>query len=405
MMPFDTLGFLVVEDHEFQRSVLMRQLKALGASNVHAAADGRSALAIVRDPDSRIDIVISDLDMPGMDGMEFIRHLADESGPRVSLILASALDRKLVASIGTMTQAYGVRLLGIAEKPLTQTRLQELVALHHPHQRTGGARGGAPSFSLDDIAAGLKRREFEPFLQPKVELATGRVRGAEALARWRHPEHGIVLPGAFIATLESSALIDDLTWTMLDQSADLCAQWRAAGLDLTVSVNMSLVSLGDLRLVDRVVDIVQAHGVDPAQIVLEITESAASSDTARALENLARLRLKGFGLSIDDYGTGYSSMQQLSRIAFTELKIDRAFVADSARHESTRVILASSLDMAKKLGLDAVAEGVESHADWVLLQQLGCDLAQGFLIARPMEASAFVPWMRGWDEVRAPKLT
>jgi EAL domain-containing protein (putative c-di-GMP-specific phosphodiesterase class I) len=210
----------------------------------------------------------------------------------------------------------------------------------------------------------------------------------------------MVPPNDFIPLAERTGLIAPLTAWVLRAAVRQCAEWRAAGLDLSVSVNVSLASLSDLRLVDRVVDIVQRHGVEPAQMVLEITESAASSDTARALENLARLRLKGFGLSIDDYGTGYSSMQQLSRIAFTELKIDRAFVSDSARHESTRVILASSLDMAKKLGIEAVAEGVESHADWELLQQLGCDLAQGYLIARPMEADAFLQWVQRWDKLR-----
>ncbi|HVT03669.1 MAG TPA: EAL domain-containing protein [Thermoanaerobaculia bacterium] len=131
-------------------------------------------------------------------------------------------------------------------------------------------------------------------------------------------------------------------------------------------------------------------------MVLEVTESAAATDVGKALENLARLRMKGFGLSIDDYGTGYSSMQQLTRIAFTELKIDQSFVTKATRHESARVILESSLSMAKKLRITAVAEGVETQQDWDLLRRLDCDLAQGYFIARPMAAEIYLGWIEDW---------
>ena len=163
-----------------------------------------------------------------------------------------------------------------------------------------------------------------------------------------------------------------------------------------MSVNLSLKSLTDIRLADRVTELVLSENLEPRHMVLELTESAATTDVGKALENLARLRMKGFGLSIDDYGTGYSSMQQLTRIAFTELKIDQSFVTNAAKQESAKVILESSLDMARKLNITAVAEGVETQADWNLLRQLGCGLAQGYFIARPMEAGAYPNWVRGW---------
>ena len=395
-MPFADLRFLVVEDHEFQRRTLVSLLSRLGAKAVHASEDGRTALEVVQDPSRQVDIVISDLEMPGMDGMEFIRHLG-QANTKVSLILASALERKLIASIGTMTEAYGIKLLGIVEKPLTVDKLRALVKLH---DKNGAAvarpRSPGPVFTLEQILAGVANDEFEPFFQPKIALAQRQVRGAEALARWRHPSQGVVAPFAFIPLLEEHGRIEELTWLMLRKSAAQCSRWRAAGFDLSVSVNLSLLSLNDVQLADRVTDIVRSQGLDPRHMILEITESAATTELAKALENLARLRVKGFGLSIDDYGTGYSSMQQLSRIAFTELKIDQAFVANAAREESTRVILASSLDMARKLGIDAVAEGVETSEDWDMLVQLGCGLAQGYLMARPMEGAAFESWLRDW---------
>jgi len=391
-MPIANLHFLVAEDHDFQRRTLVKMLAGMGAKEVHESPDGYAALKIIHDPMASVDIVISDLDMPGMDGMEFIRHLG-EAGRRVSVILASSLERKLLASVATMTEAYGIKLLGVVEKPLTPAKLAPLIALHQPAKaEPDRPRAAGPTYTLEEIAAGLKNDEFEPFFQPKIELASGQVKGAEALARWRHPQRGIVGPYAFIKPLEDNGLIDVLTWMMLKKSAAFCSAWRATGADVTVSVNLSLKSLGDPQLADRVTKLVRSRNLEPLHMILELTESSATTEVSKALENLARLRMKGFGLSIDDYGTGYSSMQQLTRIAFTELKIDQSFVANAAKQESARVILESSLDMARKLNITAVAEGVETQADRDLLRQLGCGLAQGYFFAKPMPSANLLTW-------------
>jgi len=252
------------------------------------------------------------------------------------------------------------------------------------------------SFSEADISAALAAGQFEPFFQPKVDVATGNLKGAEALARWRHPQRGMVSPYAFIPALEANGHIDELTWIMLESAAVACRDWRAQGLDMTVSVNLSLRSLTHVGLAERITELVRARNLEPKHMILEVTETIAMTDMARALENLARLRIKGFGLSIDDYGTGYSSMQQLSRIPFTELKIDQSFVMSAIEKDSCRVILESSLDMARKLGLKVVAEGVETRADWELLKSLDCDVAQGYLFARPMAATQIADWATAW---------
>jgi EAL domain-containing protein (putative c-di-GMP-specific phosphodiesterase class I) len=248
-------------------------------------------------------------------------------------------------------------------------------------------------YTISEIEAGILGDQIEPFFQPKVALHDGSVIGAEALARWRHPHNGIVPPAAFLPQIETSELIKPLTWTMLKKSALACRRWREAGYELPVAVNLSQSLLADCRLADRISDVVREQGLEPRYVVLEVTESAAMSDIGAGLENLTRLRMKGFGLSIDDYGTGFSSMQQLSRIPFSELKIDRSFVSSADRDEKLRVMIETSLMLASKLKLKFIAEGVETAAEWETLKALGCYAAQGYYVSRPLDGDAFVEWL------------
>jgi len=385
------LRFLAVEDHEFQRRMLLKILARLGATRVSDASDGRAALAIIKSPDASIDIVITDLDMPGMDGLEFMRHLAKVRSP-IAIILVSALESVLLDSVETMARAYGIRILGVIQKPITPEKLDALIKLHIPQQAQPDAPGiSGASFSIAEVLEGLRNDEFEPFFQSKVDLASGRIKGAEALARWRHPQMGVIAPSAFIKLLEDHDKIDDLTWIMLQKSVVFCSEWRAkSGLDVNVSVNISVKSLADVHFAERAAELVRRGNVDFRDLIFEVTESTTTTDIGHSLENLSRLRMKGFGLSIDDYGTGYSSLQQLARIAFTEIKFDRSFVASASTQQSARIILESNLDMARKLGIATVAEGVETQEDWDLLRQLGCGLAQGYLIDKPKAAAEFL---------------
>ena len=393
-MEISELHFLVAEDHEFQRKTLVLALKSLGAKHVLEAADGRAALDYFSDLSEPIDIIICDLEMPNMDGMEFIRHVGNAGAP-VSIILTSGMERNVISSVETMTRAYGINLLGAIEKPATPQKLRDLIK-RHGQNAPRAATGPKIDIPEQEIVAALKQRQFEPYFQPKVELQTGNVVGAESLARWRHPQRGILAPGEFIKLIGQKGLMDELTWAMLEKSAIACVAWHRQGWPLTVSVNLSLTSLEDPACADRITQTVEKRGLAPRHMTLEITESAAMTNVAPCLEGLARLRMKGFGLSIDDYGTGYSSMQQLGRIPFTELKIDQSFVTDCAAHPQHRVILESSIDMARKLGLKTVAEGVETRGDWNLLKELGCGIAQGYFIARPMSAADFLEWVPEW---------
>jgi EAL domain-containing protein (putative c-di-GMP-specific phosphodiesterase class I) len=213
--------------------------------------------------------------------------------------------------------------------------------------------------------------------------------GAEALVRWRHPKHGVVGPNAFISLLEQSRKIDELTLPMLEEAVNACREWRECGLAPTVSVNLSLVSLADTAPAERLTGTVSAAGLDPIRF-FEIMETVAMTEVAAALENLTRLRMRGFGLSVDDYGTGFSSLRQLTRVPFTKIKIDQEFVQGCATNPSLRAIVESSVEMARRLGITSVAEGVETQEDGDVLKAAGCDVAQGFLIAKALDRNSFL---------------
>ena len=385
------LRILLVEDHAFQRETLERMVRALGARTVLTAASGRAALEVLETIEGGVDVLITDLDMPDMDGMELMRHVA-AAGKAASLIVASAMERSLIVAVEAMAAAYGMNVLGFIEKPVTPQKLQELIALFAP-RRPQRPRAPAATFTLQEILDGLRRDEFEPFFQPQVDIVTGDVAGVEALARWRHPDAGIVAPLAFIKPLEDAGAIDALLWCMLRKSSRFARRLRAAGKSCTVAINVSLKSLHDLSIGERIAATVEDERVAPSAIVLEVTESATVTELGTVLENLSRLRMKGFELSIDDYGTGYSSLEQLSRIPFTEVKLDQAFVTHAGQRAPAKVILESSLAMARRLKLRAVAEGVETQANWDLLRELNCDIAQGYYIGRPMAADACLTWM------------
>ena len=384
------LRFLVVEDHTFQRWLIGSLLEGLGAESVYLASNGTAGLRMLAKAGDRIDIVVSDLDMPGMDGMQLIRHMGERRHP-ASLIVLSALQSPLLTSVEAMAREYGVQFLAAIPKPLTARKLLAALEMHEPRPVVP-ARPAPARFTPAAIAQGLELGEFEPHFLPKMDIATGCLRGAEALARWNHPTQGLLLPDAFIPVVESRGFMDSLTRRMVDMATRHCRTWRDLGLDLSVSINISSSLLRDPRLADRLRELVAAAGLEPRHVTFEITETAPTRTLGRALENLARLHMHGFGLSIDDYGTGYSSMQRLVNMPFTELKIDKSFVKNALTDPTSRAMVESSLDLARKLGLTAVAEGVEDRETWEWLRSQGCPQAQGFYICAPMPADDFLKW-------------
>ncbi|HEY8026786.1 MAG TPA: EAL domain-containing response regulator [Burkholderiaceae bacterium] len=396
-MQITDLKFLVAEDDDFQRRWLTIMLTNLGVKNIIEAADGLAALKVLQDKNTPIDISVIDLNMPGMDGIELIRHIAKENHPG-SIILASALDRSLLFSVETMSKAYGVDLLGTIEKPATPEGLLALLNAYQPRVDKHDASIKSPSFTFADIHRGLLNKEFEPRFQPKVDLSNGQVKGAEAFTHWSHPEFGNVSPSIFIPLLEEFGEMEAFAWIVVEKSIAACIDWHQQGHPISVSINLSPICLSNPEFADRVIDYVATQDIEPQYIIIEVTESSAITNVPYFLESLARLRMKGFGISVDDYGTGHSSMQQLLRIPFSELKIDRSFVAGASANPALETVLSASLEVCRKLNKTSVAVGVETQQDWEFLRKLGCTYAQGYYIAKPMDGKTLPVWMDEWAQ-------
>ncbi len=393
------LHFLVAEADAAQRRTLVELLGQLGASRVTDVPDGHLALQRLEAGFTpKVDVAIVDLALPGMDGLELIRKLGalDADGAGVRLIVTGAQPAGLLFSVETLAQAYGVELLGTIGKPVTAAKLKPLLDNYTPLARSAHAAPASPRFGFQEIGIGLQKRQFEPFFQPKIELATGQVKGLEAFARWRHPEHGVLGPGAFIDALEQNNRIDFLDWSMIELSAERCRWFQDQGIPVPISINLAPETLANASFVRQITACIGRHRILPEYLTFEMPESSVLNTDPEFIERLVRLRMMGFGLAIDDYGTGRSNLQLLARIPFSELKIDRSFVDGASKRRPLGTVLRSCLGLAHSLDRMSVAVGVETRQDWDFLQNLGCTYAQGYHIANPMEAAAFPNWLEDW---------
>lgn len=388
------IRILVLDDEPFMLMLLARQLANLGFTQVDTCDNGQTALERVDDAALAPQLILCDLNMPGMDGMEFVRKLV-EHGYAGSLILVSGEDERTLHSARTLVQAHHIDVLGSLQKPVPPQALFQLVQRWVPSPRLAPHLQGK-GYGVERLAQSIQSGELVNHYQPKVSVSSGEVVGVEALVRWRHPEDGMVYPDQFIGMAEAHGLIDALTQVVLAQALRDSTTWAREGLALKVAVNVSMDNLHALEFPEKITAAAAAAEVKPQSIVLEVTESQLMKDLRAPLEILTRLRLRRFKLSIDDFGTGHSSLVQLRDVPFDELKIDQSFVHGAHHNETLRAIFFASLGLAKELGMEVVAEGVEDADDWRFLQKSGCDLAQGYFIARPMPADKVLEWVAAW---------
>ncbi|MDR3563440.1 MAG: EAL domain-containing response regulator [Negativicutes bacterium] len=384
---------LIVEDQAFQREIIAQILKQLHVGTILTAADGQEAVHILQEGLARDllpDVIICDLNMPNIDGIELLRYLNYNKIPS-GLILTSGTDIRLLQTAAGIAQEHGLHLLGQLEKPVLAKHLEAL--LLKMFDKPDETCPTTHSFSAGELNQGLRDKEFEPYFQPIVSLETGDVVSVEALARWNHAEHGVIGPVHFISLMEEFGLASEITDHILRSSLQACSQWQRMGWDIGVAVNFSVMALEDLKFPDKVFSLASSLGVAASALTIELTESRGVANLVRALDILSRLRMKGFELSIDDFGTGNATIEQLLRVPFTELKLDRLYVSNAWDNGETRVVLESVVQMAKNLGLKVVAEGVETQKDYELVKALRCDEGQGFYFARPMQFEQLLAWL------------
>jgi len=387
-----SIKVLVVDDDYIMHRVTTVMLNDMGISGVMNAMSGPQALETMLENGNRIDVVICDLNMPEMDGVEFIRHLAQRNFSG-SLILTSGEDIRILKTVEKLAIEHELHVLGILEKPASPAKLSELLD-SLDQIRAEGTMMMLDAFSLVELEQAIASNQLDTYFQPKVDIKSGRVVGVEALVRWNHPNMGLIKPNSFIAMAEENGLIGDLTDVVCNKALEYATQLKTMGYELNVAINISVDSLTKLEWPDHISNLLEKSGLEASNITFEITESRLMEHLSVALDILSRLSLKRFNLSIDDFGTGYSSMEQLQRIPFAEFKIDRAFVHGASREASARAILESSILLAKKLDMKVVAEGVEDQEDWDLVAELDCDQVQGYFVSRPLPFAHLVKWLK-----------
>jgi EAL domain-containing protein (putative c-di-GMP-specific phosphodiesterase class I) len=334
-------------------------------------------------------LILLDLQMPGMDGIEALRYLARqqvESG----ILLASGMDQRVLASARQLGDSLGLKMLGTLQKPAMLEDIESLLSKH----LEPGAR-----ISIEELRRGIDEHELIVHYQPKVVRASGdwHVQSAEALVRWRHPRLGLLYPAEFLPLAEQSGLIVDVTDFVLTDAIRQIGHWRQRGLHLGAAINLSPRLVQDLEFPDRLGRVFREFDTTPEQLTLEVTEAASLDDPELVMDIFTRLRVRGVGLSLDDFGTGTSSLTQLYKMPFSEVKIDRLLIAEIASSSAAATVVRAIVELAHNLSLTACAEGVETAEAFEFLDGAGCDALQGDFIASAMPAAEMESFIDVWN--------
>ena len=383
-------GILAIDDDSDICELISATAKAKGlrcTATTEAAAFFKAI-----SPDT--SLIVLDLKMPGMDGIELLRQLGKQRC-KAGIVLISGVGKRIMETAQELAQAHGLSTVGHLQKPF---RVAELADIFESHMQASAepATRIRPGIVVDDaeLLKAIECNEFVLNYQPQIDIATGNLSGLEALVRWQHPERGLIFPDNFIPRLEEIGLIDQLGWLVVDRGlAEISTFADSSGVIPMLSMNVSPSSLNDLKFPDIMASLIDRHGIDPEKIILEITESGLIQELKRTLDVLTRLRMKQVQLSIDDFGTGYSMMQQLRSIPATELEIDKSFVQNMDGTASDRVMVQKTIEIGHELGMNVVAEGVETPEQLDYLRSNGCDLAQGYLFSRPLPPKEMLDWL------------
>lgn len=388
----------LAEDHPPTRDLLSKMLGDLGIRNQSVFGDGSALLKAFDSTPAKPDLVFSDLQMPKVDGLQLIRELSSRQYDG-GLFLVTGQDRLIRETALHIAQSYGHRSTHVITKPISKPLLMKSLELHKtikastPNQtKIRGDATAETDIPLDS---------FVNYYQPKIQSLTGEIIGAEALIRMGNPRYQHLTPDIFIPVIERNALIQQVTLDVIHRAAqDLVKIKKAWNPQFKFAINLSAECLVDYGLPDRIAAILSNHGVSAGDFIFEITESKAVDQPILAMEVLGRLRMMGAELSIDDFGTGFSSLKQLLELPFSELKVDRSFVTGAWSQTSRAAVMRSALGLAKQLGIRTVAEGIETTNDMRYAIRAGADVLQGYFISKPMPFESLIVQLNGWDSER-----
>jgi len=340
-------------------------------------------------------LVFLDLNMRNVDGVELLRFIAEQRRG-TSVIVTSGMDARLLSAAHALGLSLGLDMLEPIRKPLDVAQVRARVQAFQVRPPSRPVARISRAELLEAISGG----RIGVCYQPMLHLGSGRVVGVEALARLRRPGGGLVMPEHFIGVAERGGLIDALTLRVLERAIEDLHAWADVAPDLQLSINVSPAMLTDVTLPDRVSALLARRGLAADRLVVEVTETAVPANRPRMADTLSRLRLKGIHLALDDFGTGFCSLGQLYEFPFEILKLDKKFAIGAERSDEAAAMIRSSLDLARSVGLDVVAEGIQSEDTLRWLGRMGCDLGQGFHISPPLAAQALHEWLLRFD--RAP---
>ena len=397
------LKVLILDDNTLTARAIANVAEFIGLT-ARVTSDFQSFLSTIND--WKPQYLIIDLIMPDMDGVEVLGELG-RMQIDAQLIITSGAGQQLLHAAARSAGAHGLNVLGILPKPFNPKAFRDLINAESTNNADNAfgqqlrAENVATEIKVPELEKAIHNREIYLVYQPKVSCISGALTGFEALARWHHPEMGFISPEKFIPLAEQNNLIDSLTLQVFDQALPFLKQLQQSELvmgrhnkELLLSVNISATSLKNLGLFKQIESLCEKNDIRPDQLILELTETAAMDDPVMSLDILTRLRLRGFRLSIDDFGTGFSSMLALVRMPFSEVKVDKTFVMTSGDSRESRLVIKAIIELAHSLNMQVAAEGIEDNNALELLRKMGCDQAQGYFIGRPMLPDAFVEWSR-----------
>ena len=391
----DWLNVLLVDDSasilQFVKTVLEENYNI---ANIHSAYSAPEALQILRQPD-QINLLFLDLNMPNIDGIQLLEKL-NKIKFKGYLVIMSGVSTQIISSIELLAKKYGLNYIGTLLKPIHESDFDNII------NKIGISREKlvkAEPLKNYEIIRAIKNDDIEVLYQPQVDLNSREFIGVEALCRLKHPRLGMITPERFIDKAEESDLIVHITLAVLKRSLRDCHKWQQYGLDISLSVNASPIALQQPEFADTTLSLLEQFNIPATKLCIEVTEGVLADNELQELVNLNRLNMRGIEISLDDFGQNHSTVERLQKLPLSYLKLDKSYFIEHKDSLQQLSLINSSLALANKLNLKTIAEGIENSEVMSLATEIGCNIGQGYYIAKPMPAKEVMQWARNWQDM------